>query len=127
MEMLQYAVKVAVSALLIVAVSEIAKRHSLLTAGINPDRLDTGDDLALYRDIRCGPDYRAIVSDLLAGATLIRPVFTDSRFRQMRIQLLAQPGSSRRSDDGMLLCDAVFSEKLRFMSDAAAEPRKNGH
>jgi len=32
MEMLQYAIKVAVSALLIVAVSEIAKRHSLLAA-----------------------------------------------------------------------------------------------
>ena len=32
MEMLQYVVKVAVSALLIVAVSEIAKRHSLLAA-----------------------------------------------------------------------------------------------
>ena len=32
MEMIQYAVKVAVSALLIVAVSEIAKRHSLLAA-----------------------------------------------------------------------------------------------
>jgi len=32
MEMLQYAVKVSVSALLIVAVSEIAKRHSLLAA-----------------------------------------------------------------------------------------------